>query len=418
MISRFHSLLLAAAGAAVLVPSAASAQGNSGPGAPQSGSVAKPRTIVGYVPGALGIPQPEPKVTVNFTGLSLARSLNEILKQSGYSVRVLAEMGTTRYSLTTQAMPVSKALRALLDQDKSLEPLVFRFQRILTGGGEFIIDRELIDVSRSEGENRVSLANARITKVLPMVAKMLNAPLRFEPDVPPILVSMQLRPSDWAPVVQQVVLEAYKQEPAITYSMDGNTYVIHLQKTPLTGVPGMPSRKVKVSADSKPLREVLQSLFEGSAWKFQVAESVKDTKITYNVSNEPELVALHAILRQTAESGTPITYREGPGILFVEPGLLPGDFFVPKVKPGDPAALNLVTLDVRGTRLKELLEKLAIQSAATIIMAPNVPNLPVTMKVEKVTLDVALQEVKRALNKQLPNLLWSKDGTEYIVSVK
>ncbi len=381
----------------------------------------RPRGLAGYVPGTMGIPQPEPRVTLSFTNYSLARSLSEIFKQSGFSYRVLAEMGVTRYSLNVQTMPVSRALQMLLDQDKSNEPLVFRFSKFLTGGGEYIIDRELLEVgySRSEGENRVSAANARITKILPLVFKAMKVPFRIEPDVPPVLVSLQLRPQMWEPVVQQVLLEAFAVEPGLTYSRDGETYVVHLQKTPVNGLPGMPARRVKLTTNETPLRTALQQLFEGSAWKFQVADAVKDTKVTYATTAEPELSVLQVLLRQCAAGGQPVTYREGKGLLYIEPGFLPGDYLLARTTAPTTPQLNLITYDIKFKRIKQVAEDLAIRSGATITVAPNVPDLLVpALKVDKATLDQALDALKQAMKKSLPNLIVAKDGMDYIIAVQ
>jgi hypothetical protein len=192
---------IAVAGAAVLAPAP-----------PVTAQVTRP-TANQYIPGAMGIPQPEPVVSLNIQNRSLARILSELFKQVPHDYQLLADTGTTVYSLNVTKMPLSKALVTLLGQDKRPDPLVFYYTKGLAGRGTFVIDREFIQIGVQEGERRVGLANARITKVLPEVFKMMKVQGRIEPDVPPVTISVQLRPDDWSEVLPQVILEAAKVEP-------------------------------------------------------------------------------------------------------------------------------------------------------------------------------------------------------------
>jgi hypothetical protein len=396
------ALILAAGILAAFSPDGASAQ-----------RVRPPRTTAAYVPGSMGIPQPEPKITLSVQNRSLARILYEIFKQTPYKYRVLADVGTTVFSLDVDGVPLSQALRTLLAQDKGKEPLVFSFQKELTGGGTFTVDREYIEVGRVEGENRVSIANARITKVLPEVFKLMNMKYRIEPDVPPLLVSLQLRPSDWSHVLPQIMIEANKQEPGLTYSQDGDTYVVHLHKTFVSGnstalAPATP-RRVKVTAANMPLKDVLAQLFEGSTWKYQVSDAVKDTNITYAASGEPELAALAGVLRQAGMTGRQqLTYREGKGVLYIEPGPLPGEAVVSSRTPTGPQ--GTVTLNVNQLPLKVVVDSIAQQSGTMIRIAPNVPNIRISIQVDKAPVEQALQTLLQSVADSIPNLTVRSTG--------
>jgi hypothetical protein len=277
-----------------------------------------------YVPGSMGIPQPEPRVTLSVQNRSLGRVLAELKKQTPYQFRLLADIGTLAVTIDANREPVSQVLRRILEQDKRPDPLVFYFHE-----NTFVIDREFIQVGEAEGENRVSLTNARISRALPELFKLMNVKHRIEPDVPPVVISMQLRPERWEQALSHIILEANKKEPGLTYSIDGDTYVVHLHKTP-TGVTSSgqvlstAGRRVTLMFMNTPLKEALAQLFMGSTWKFQVSEKVRDAPITLAVSDEPELSVLHRILRAASTMREPVTYREGKGMLYIEPGPLPG----------------------------------------------------------------------------------------------
>jgi hypothetical protein len=359
-----------------------------------------------YVAGSMGIPQPEPKVTVQVQNRTLSRAVFEIFKTTGYTPQVLADVGATLVSLDVKNMPMTQALNQILAQDKSPEPLVYSFRKNPTGvGGTFVIDREYIEIGRIDMENKVSIANARITKVLPEIFKMMKVPYRIEPDVPPVTISLQLRPNEWATTLPTVILEAFKREPTLTYSKEGDTYVVHLHKTPTgtgiySGTPTSYLRPIKISVTDKPLRDALAELFMGSKWKYEVAASVKDVPITFNVQMEPELAALSSLLRLASEGGNEqLTYREGKGVLYIEPGPLPGEAKIEsKIK-------DLKPLEINSTRkLKDMIIIIANLSGATINLSPNVPDIPVTVKVKNARVDQVLKMLVESLKTSIPNL--------------
>jgi len=232
-------------------------------------------------------------VTVDIQQKSLGRILHDVFAQTAYKYEILAELGTTVFSLNVKNVPLSEALKTVLAEDKSDMPLVFSFARDPTGTtGTFSINREFLEVGVINGETKLSATNARLTRLLPKVFEMMGVKYRIEPDVPPIPITLELRPDDWSQVLPQVILEGEKVEPTLDYSMDGGTYVVFLEKTPIAGQSGTPARRVKLSVMNGPLRSVLEELFRESPWKYEVAMAVPDVGITYNAVNEPELGAL------------------------------------------------------------------------------------------------------------------------------
>src|SRR5688500_18748918 len=63
-----------------------------------------------YVAGSMGIPQPEPKVTVQLQNKPLSRAVFEIFKTTGYQPQVLADVGATLVSIDAKNMPLTQAL--------------------------------------------------------------------------------------------------------------------------------------------------------------------------------------------------------------------------------------------------------------------------------------------------------------------
>ena len=381
------------------------------------------RVLAFYVPGNMGIPQPEPLITLKAEKRSLARVLSEMFKQTPYQYQVRARSGKTLvFDLDVNKVPLSKALAMLLAQDQELEPLVFSFERSLAGGGTFLIDREYIDIGTFEGENRVSVAHGRLTKVLPRVFELMKAKYRIEPDVPAVTMSLQLRPSDWPEVLPQVIVGASKTEPALTYSIDRDTYVVHLQKTP-NGMNGLPvpdtARRVKMSVANAPLSQVLAELFRGSQWKYELSPQVNAaTVVSYNTGSAAELAALAEVLRQAgARAGKPVTYREGKGVLYIEPGALPGEaqLAIAQAATGNRRTSSYNALQ---RRLKTVASDLSGSYGTTIMVAPNVPDLPLTFRVEGVTVDKALDALVAAGRTSIPNLSVRATDNGYLLELR
>jgi hypothetical protein len=385
-------------------------------GSPASAQLVRSTAVA--VPGSMGIPQPEPKINLTVQKRSLSRILADIFKQAPYDYKVVADVGATAFSLDCKQASLTQALGMLLAQDTRPDPLIYYFTKSPTGAGTFVIDREYMEIGVDVGENKVSLANARLTKVLPRVFELMKVKGRVEPDVPPLSISLQLRPENWAQVLPQVILEANKTEPTLTYSLDGDTYVVHLHKTPLgitasgAAMPGV--RKVQLNVNNAPLRDAIGTVLKGSQWKYQISDGVKDVGITYTASDEPELSALFNVLKQASSLGPQVTYREGKGVLYIEPGPLPGFAVVPA--KGD-AALARVTLDAKQLRLKNVIATIENQTGATIRVAPTVPDLPITVKLDKASVADALRAVLLAARTSLPNLSYRQMGPGYVLEL-
>lgn len=417
--SKFRIVSFALLGAALLgvsvAPSFAQAGGVTfGDQRPTRGS------ILGlHTPGSMGIPQPEPLITLSVKNRSLGRVLADMFRQTRYQYRILAQVGNQLFSLEANRMPLSQALKAVLAQDKSAEPLVFNFSKTLTGGGEFVIDREFIDIARNEGENRVSVANGRINKVLPKIFDLMKVPYRIEEDVPPVLVSLQLRPSDWSQALPQIVLEANKQEPFLTYSLDKDTYVVHFHKTPvlppgLNAIQAAALKRVKVTANNSPFKDVLGQIFQGSRWKYQVADGIKEFNVSYTTPGDTEIGALQAVLKQAAEKGYQLTYREGKGVIFVEPGPLPGEAKVTAKGGISAEPTTSLTLTARISQLATLLGGALM---ADVKVAKNVPDLPVMLKVQDASIEQALEALVSAARESIPNLTVRRAGDTYYLEL-
>ena len=369
--------------------------------APPAGAQLR-RTNAGGGPGSMGIPQPEPKITLNLKQRALGRVLSEIFKQTPYKYAVTTSVGGRLFDADLKAEPLSKALTKVLAQDTSGDPLVFYFTPASTGDGTFTITREFLIVGEVEGEPKVSLGNARLTKVLPELFRLMNASYRIEPDVPPVLISIELRPARWnQSVLDQVMNEAYKQEPTLTYSKDGDTYVVHLQKTPVSATT---ARKVKMAFSEVPLKDALAQLFTGSQWKYQVADAVPDPPVSYKANNQSELSVLQELLKQVAQNNLPVTYREGQGVLYIEPGPLPGQFLNVRT----PRETFKTDFSPRNAPLAQVVLRLSQDTGAIIQVLGKIPDVPVTFRLKNATIQDALEALIGATRTTIPTLGYKK----------
>lgn len=398
----------------------AAAQARPDPNRPTGGGIRLSRE---FPPGTMGIPQPEPRVTLKIEKKSLGRVLFELFKQApGMDYQLATTVGAAVFSVDYTDVPLSEAVNKLLMQDKDQAPLVFGFQKSNVGaGGTYLIHREYMEIGLIDGDRRVSLGNARLTQALPLLFQQMRVPFRIEPDVPPILLSIQLRPQNWEQALPQVLLEAYKQEPALSYSRDGETYVVHLLKSP-TGL-GLGSahqavRRVNLSLTNRPLKDALENLFSGSQWKFQISDRIKgDYSVTYNVTSYPEIAALQGILKQASTNRDPITYREGKGVLYIEMGPLPGQSVIISTR-SISTNLKTTSLNFTNQRMREVAKLIGEGTGTSIRIAPNVPDIPLTFKIQGATAEQALQQLLNTGRNTLPNLSYrSLDTGSYVVEL-
>jgi hypothetical protein len=149
-----------------------------------------------------------------------------------------------------------------------------------------------------------------------------------------------------------------------------------------------------------------------------VASSVPNNVfVTYSTTSAAELAALAEILRQVSAKGdTPVTYREGKGVLYIEPGPLPGQaqLAVAKAVTGNRRTTNYSVVQ---RRLKTVAKELSDVYGATVTVAPNVPDLPVTFSINGATLEQALEVLMKAARGSLPNLNIRSSANSYVLEM-
>jgi type II secretory pathway component GspD/PulD (secretin) len=253
----------------------------------------------------------------------------------------------------------------------------------------------------------------------------MGAKYRIEPDVPPVLLTLQLRPDSWPEALPHVIIAGQKQETGLTYSMDQDTYVVHLQKTP-TGVNSrgqvlnLPDlRLVSVNAPGVPLKDALAQVFQGSSWKYQVSSRVPDARVTYSATRQPELAALQGLLRQASTPRNPITYREGKGVIYIEPGPLAGELVVaPKGTPAAGTTVRRTTLNVMKQPLRQVAKLLQEGTGTVIQVAPNVPDVPITIRISDASVNAGLSAILESARGSLPGLtLRTRDTGVYVLEL-
>ncbi len=353
------------------------------------------------------IPQPEPRVTVSLSQKPLGTILYAIFHQTPYRYQLRAQVGAELFSLDVTRVPLGQALSTLFEHDTTGSPITYAFVPASTNNpGTFVIDREYLQVGDTAGEHRVSATRARLTHVLSLVFKAMKARFRIEPDVPQVTVTLQLRPRDWSECIGEVLVEASKEVPGLTYSLDGDTYVIFVQKTGPAG--GAAVRRVTLTLESVSLREAIGRILSGSQYRYRVSDAVGEAPINYKATDQPEMEALREVLKRAADEGTAVTYRDSRGVLLIEPGPLPGRLGT--TASLHPASLRAVTLSADRQRLRVVVRTLAAASGASIKVAPTVPDIRVTFDVKNGTVDEALRALLDAARVHLPNLALESSG--------
>ena len=110
-----------------------------------------------------------------------------------------------------------------------------------------------------------------------------------------------------------------------------------------------------------------------------------------------------------ATHGMQATYREGKGLLYIEPGPLPGEATVLTARLG----ARKVTGDFKGKRITEVVQALSQQCGLSIHVAPNVPDVPVTFSVSDVPIEEALRQLQLAAKQSVPSLVVNNAGAGF-----
>lgn len=84
----------------------------------------------------------------------------------------------------------------------------------------------------------------------------------------------------------------------------------------------------------------------------------------------------------------------------------------------EPPVQRKHSLSVRNHRLRGVLNHLFARSGAKWHIEKNVPDVRVTVRLRRVSLQQALRVIVRTAAKQVPNLTQSKDGDEYTVKIR
>jgi hypothetical protein len=342
------------------------------------------------------LPTPEPRVTVSFQDRSLSRALQELFASAPVGYRLLASSATPLFHLDVKDAPLSEALSALLAQDGGAEPLVFALQTG-PGGGQVIIQRETIYVEAVGGSVRLNLVNARLPAVLQRVLTASDLEHRGAETVPPVLVTQTVRARNWREALSMLLINGQRQVPGLTYSRSEGVLVIHVQRHLDTT-----ARRLDLNLRQTELRKAIEELFAGSEWRCVVDDAVPQAVITVSATQETEGAVLRAMLAAARGSGGATTYREEAGVVYIEPGPLPGE------SEGDALAsprTARVSLLCEGRRLREVLRSLAGSSGARIDLAPDVPDLPVYVSVADMPLERAVEAVVARLRTSLPGLM-------------
>ena len=355
------------------------------------------------------IPKPEPLVTLKGQKLTMSRALRAAFQNTPYKYRLSARVPLTFVKIDVKRRPLSEVLNTILSADKNTRnPLVWRRER-----DTITIVRESITMGvNDEAEKVITLSEARIGPVLARLFKLMKTPYRIQPNVPPILITLTMRPRKWENALPDLMDRAYQQDRRITFSIVKGTYIVHIHQTPIgLSSAGQATRNagrlVTLASPDTPLREALAKVFEGSKWKIEVAEEVKDTTVNISANKRPELAVLRDVLRQVSAISSPITYREGRGTLYVEPGPLPGQAKL-YARALDSGELRRTSLNLTQQKLSDAIKLLAQSTGAKVTIAKNVPDIRISFTVNNVTIEEALRAVVASGRVEVPNLTFRK----------
>jgi len=351
------------------------------------------------------IPKPEPLITLKGERMTISRALRAVFRQTPYKYRLSARVGLVFVNIDVKKQPLSKVLQFVLSADRdSKSPLVWKLNK-----DTLTILRENITMGVNQDDEKViTLSNARIGPVLAKLFTLMKVKYRIAPDLPPILVSLSMRPRKWADALPDLMDRAYQTDRRITFSLVKGTYIVHVQRTPVglsaTGrVIRGASRLVTVVGEDMPLREALAKIFDGSKWKVEVDEEVKDTPVTVTADRRPELSVLRSVLQQVAAVSAPVTYREEGTTLHIEPGPLPGQARL-YAQIQDTGELRTTSLNVTQQRLRDVVDLLAQSTGAKITVAKNVPDIRVSFRVQNKTIQEALRALIASGRATVPTL--------------
>lgn len=182
---------------------------------------------------------------------------------------------------------------------------------------------------------------------------------------------------------------------------------------------GLDERRISLNLQSVPFRQALQQAMAGSGFQYAIDPAVPDVPVQLKIREVPLRAGLRLLVRTAAELVPGLTYsRDGEIFTFVVRPTPEQDIEPVKDSRPDPR-LNLpVTITLAETPLREALQKLFEPTRVQYSVLPNVPDVPVTLNLERRPAALAIRDALRVASVRLPGLYLVREGEVYVIALR
>lgn len=173
--------------------------------------------------------------------------------------------------------------------------------------------------------------------------------------------------------------------------------------------------RVSLKLEQVPLREALKRLFQDAPGKHGVDSTVPDVPVSISLQDVSRETALRSLLRSAAAQVPGLTYEAtGDYYQVVKRAVVPRP--VTAVN-SDPGAEKKVFLRLGGVNLREAYRRLVAGSLVRIHVHETVPDVPVELNTQGVSLPEAARAITRNAALLVPGLVIRPHGSGYVVFI-
>lgn len=166
---------------------------------------------------------------------------------------------------------------------------------------------------------------------------------------------------------------------------------------------------IDVRLKDAPFRQALKDVFSGSGLQYSIAREIPDVPVSLTLSNVPRRNAIRAVTRQASTAVPGLTYSLGNGIYM---------FRIREDVAAAIVAATPVSLQLRETPLREALIRLFEGAKQPFSIAPDVPNVPVTLQLSGLPRNAAIRAVMRQASLAQPGLTYQVENGVHTVFMR
>ena len=179
-----------------------------------------------------------------------------------------------------------------------------------------------------------------------------------------------------------------------------------------------PERKVSLELNQVPLRDAVERLSQEVGARFTVAPNVPNVLVNVTLRDVSLDTALRLISRSAASKAPGVgVWPDGDAYVVRVGGLLRRPRAVEAVEASEFSG-RLVTLSLQDTPLRRAVDALFRQAGVNYMVNRNMPDAPITLHVQDLPFDQALDLFAQEAQDQVPSFNIKKVGETFLVRTR